>query len=55
MTALEEQLGDGLTFLGTLDSVERQVEDTVDVMPMSWIFVSQCNRLLSQGQNSRTL
>lgn len=36
---LRGSLADRLTFLGTLDSVERQVEDTVDVMPMSWILV----------------
>ena len=44
-----------MTFLGTLDSVERQVEDTVDVMPMSWILVWQYDRLPGQGRNSRTL
>ncbi len=47
--------GDGLTILGTLDSVKRQITNTLDVMPMSPILVCQYHQQLSQGQTSRTI
>ena len=52
---LEEQLENGLTFLGTLDTVKKQVQNMLDVTPVSWIFMWQYNGLLSQGQILRTI
>ena len=44
-----------MLFAGTLDSVKRQVQNMLDVTPVSWIFMWQYNGLLSRGQILRSM
>ena len=55
LLTLEEQLEQGLLFAGTLDSVKRQVQNMLDVTPVSWIFMWQYNGLLSRSQILRSM
>ena len=55
LLTLEEQLEQGLLFAGTLDSVKRQVQNMLDVTPVSWIFMWQYNGLLPRSQILRSM
>ena len=45
----------GLLFAGTVDSVKRQVQNMLDITPVSWVFMWQYNGLLSRAQILRTI
>ena len=52
---MSRPFNDGLAFVGTVDTVTRQLEGLIKRLPVSWIFAWMYNGLMAHDRPTRSM